>query len=187
MKNIKNLNIKTLEGFEVKNLQRFPSMEWGDEGGCKADVWYMGAYVGTMYQEGNGGSANFDFDRSLCKSKITEINTSLLTFLKRKDPAYSKYDWLVKKTPSTMNDDDFEALVNVIEERYNDVKEAKKYFNKNYISVAFIKTDLETLYLSHQSALMSVKYVDGYMKAKQPKVKYNNIEVVSFKDDLSTL
>lgn len=118
MKNIRDLKIKTKEGFEIKNYMRFPSREWGDEGGCKADVYYKGAYVGTMYNKGDGGMADFDFDNSISKDKKTEIKTELLKFLKRIDDAYSEYSWLKNKTPETINGDDFDALVMNFEKCY---------------------------------------------------------------------
>ena len=118
MKSIKNLNIKTKEGFEIKNYSRFPSHEWGDEGGCKADVYYKGAYVGNMYNDGEGGEALFTFDNSIDNDTRTKIKTDLLLFLKRKDENYKKYVWLKTKTPDKVNGDDFDALVVQIEMAY---------------------------------------------------------------------
>ena len=98
MKNIKNLGIKTLEGFEVGNLQRFPSMEWGDEGGLQADVYYKGIKILQVFQEGNGGcaitytNANYDANQA-------EIDLQCLRFLQRVDEDYgpnSRYGDLFK-------------------------------------------------------------------------------------------
>ena len=123
MKDIKNLGIKTQEGFEVRNLNRFPSLEWGEEGGLEADLYLNGVWAGTIFQAGEGGCASFTYANLGVEEK--ELAEKGLAFLKRCDESYgpnSKYEWLRDKTVAKFDDDDIEAIVNTIEEYYDDVK-----------------------------------------------------------------
>ena len=57
MKNVKMPGITTKEGFELRNLQRGWSMEWGDGGSLSVDLYYKGHKIMKVCQEGNGGPA----------------------------------------------------------------------------------------------------------------------------------
>ena len=57
MKQVKDLRITTKEGFSVKNLQRFPSMEYGEDGGLQADLYCNGDFLMTVFDAGDGGCA----------------------------------------------------------------------------------------------------------------------------------
>lgn len=191
MKNIKDLKIKSKEGFEVKNLQRFPSMEWGDEGGLKADIYYNGFKILEVLQEGNGGCA-------ICYKNMThfesgevdmnEVNEKCLEFLKRNDTSYTsgEYDWLTKKTPNTLDDDDFEALVNCFEKKYDDNKFCQKQFKKNFHSVAILDSSFKTSYLS-SVGIMSDKYVEQYLEKNNLKKEFPIFKVIKYNDNLQLI
>lgn len=124
MKNVKNLKIKTKEGLEVRNLQRFPSMEWGEEGGLSAELWMNGKIIATVFNAGDGGPADAEF-----KDNSIEAKSAILTFLQRVDPSYgpdTEYDWLKGKTVDSVDDEDVEAAVIMIEGKYQDMQMAKK-------------------------------------------------------------
>lgn len=183
MKTIKNLGIKTHEGFEVKNLQRFPSMEWGDEGGMKAEVFYIGKLAFTIYQEGNGGEA-ITYWTDYGREHLEEIKTDTLEFLKRVDNDYGengRFDWLKNKTVKDINDDDFESLVNNLEKRYDDIKFAKKQFKKGYHSIAVLDSDYEVKYLSH-IGIMADSFVEQYLEQNNLKEQFRNFEIIKYND-----
>lgn len=187
MKIIRNLNLTTTEGFSIKNLEHFPSMEWGENGGTKADILFNGIKVATLYDEGNGGCANIDFDRSICKSKLLEIKIAAFNLLKRLDPTYfTKYDFMKNKKPSDLEGDDFLCMVNLFEEKYEDYKFAKKQFNNHFNSVAVLINDYERSYLSHPQ-IMTDNYVVSYLKSKGLEKKFPNYYVIDRRTDLSIL
>jgi len=138
MKHIKDLGFKSKEGIEVKDLQRFPSMEWGEEGGLQAEIYFNGVHVMRVYQEGNGGCAcTYNVNEQI----MPEFRKAALEFLKRTDDAYTsgEFSWLVGKTPEKLDDDDFEAVVLSMENHYDTLKEAKKAFNKGAKTFVYIE------------------------------------------------
>lgn len=129
MRNIKDLKIKSKEGLEVRNLKTFPSMEWGDDGGCEADIYYNGKFAVRVFQEGNGGCA-LDTERD--DAILTAAKPSILAMIKRLDKTYEQYDWLKNKTVDTLDADDYEAIVNLFLEQYDFIKDAKKCFKNGF-------------------------------------------------------
>ena len=171
MKHVRDLKIKTKEGFSIKNLKRFPSMEWGDEGGLQADVYYKDNFVGTLFQKGEGDCANMDFT-TYGRNNIDMLKTAALSFVKRCDRNWNKYDWLRNKEPKDFDDDDWEALVDTIEERYDDVKAISKSFKAGYKSVVVISNDFNKQYLQYKCDGMTLGEVLGYMKSSGLDIKY---------------
>lgn len=162
MKNIKNLGIKTLEGFTVGNLQRFPSMEWGDEGGLQADVYYKGIKILQVFQEGNGGCA-ITYTNANYDANQTEIDVQCLRFLQRVDEDYGpngRFSNLYKdkkivvekgkEVAKGLDDDDWERLVVIIESRYDDLKNIKKFLKKDP-TVVVCETDWQTRYFGYNA------------------------------------
>lgn len=123
----KNLGFKTVEGLEVKNLETFPSREWGDEGGMKADIYLNGEKVGHFFNAGDGGMPDFYLENGVDRK---EVYKAFLDFLKRKDPCYqegSPYKWLMEKSePEKVDEDDIFAAVGLIFDKYLALKSAKK-------------------------------------------------------------
>lgn len=115
MKQIKKMNLKTKEGFSLRNIITFPSLEWGDNGGIKADLLYCGAYIGNLYNAGDGGMANFYFDDGV---NIDLIKNEVLKCLKRLDTCYTLYKFLRERTPKQVNEDDYDALVALLVDNY---------------------------------------------------------------------
>ena len=141
MKQIKNFQTITKEGFSVANLQRFPSREFGPEGAFQADILYNSQKIANIYQAGDGGCADARLDRSLTQDQVTEIKEKLISFLKRYDYCYgesSPYEWLKKKTAQGVGDDEFEALVVNIEAAEDNFKLAQKRFKAGVNCIANI-------------------------------------------------
>lgn len=187
MKSIKDLKIKTKEGLEVKNLQRFPSMEWGPEGGLQADLYVNGEYVGQVYQAGDGGCASYTYPGVEASRKLAEAG---IAFLKRVDKNYgpdTPYDWLKDKSAKTFQDDDIEAIVGNIEERYENVKTAKKAFKEGYKAIAILQNDYEKRTLAYKVADITVKEVREYMCKQKLDKKYPEVEIITCNDNLSVL
>lgn len=127
MKNIKDLKLKSIEGLEVRNLKTFPSMEWGEDGGLEADIYYDGKFAVRVFQEGNGGCA-IDTERD--DTILSAAKPAILALLRRLDKAYDHYDWLKNKTVDTLDADDYESVANLFVEQYDFVKGAKSCFKK---------------------------------------------------------
>lgn len=190
MKNVKDLGIKTKEGLEVGNLQRFPSMEYGEDGGLQADVFLHGIKMLTVFQKGDGGCAitHLTESGSISLGKLKEAG---LNFLKRVDENYgpnTKYKWLQEKTIKTFDDDDWQAVVENIEERYDDLQAAKTRITGGASAVIVCKNDWETLYMStHQSqedfendAMFKyrlTKTVEAHLATKYPETKFTSIQI----------
>lgn len=115
MVNIKDLKIKTFEGLSVKNYSRFPSREWGDEGGMQADVYLNGKYTGKVYNAGDGGMANFYREKD---TNYDELKTACFKFLRRLDKNYRKSSLMPKKA-SECDEDDIALAVDLIACYYN--------------------------------------------------------------------
>ena len=184
MKDIKNLGITTSEGFSVKNLKRFPSMEWGEEGGLQADLWYKGNEVMTVYNDGNGGPA-ICYYTDYGKKIMDVLKTNALSFLKRKDDNFNKYDWLRNKTAKDIDDDDFESVVNCIEERYYECKELKKSFKKGFKSVAILSNDYKKDFLQYRIDGVTYQQVKDYLVRNKLDKNYSKIDLWLASMDLS--
>ena len=189
MKEIKKLGITTQEGFSVRNLQRFPSMEWGDEGGLQAELFYNGQNVMTVYQEGNGGCAITywtDYGRSI----ENEVKEQALKFLQRVDKSYGQntpYSWLKNKTAQKMDNDDFESLVINIESRYDMVKSFKKGLKNGYTSFAEVVYE-NGLSRSVNSRAENVNkdYIMNFLKQNKLGDNVESIEILRLGDNLET-
>lgn len=184
MKQINDLGITTIEGLSVKNLQRFPSMEWGPTGGLSADVFYKGKKILNLYQAGNGGCA-VTYMTEYGNTILGEVREAGLSFLRRRDTAYTdgKYDWLTKKTVKTFNDDDWEAVVNCMEERYDDIKEAAKCFKKGYKAVALLKNYCETSLLQYRVEDITLEEVTDYLKQHELNKRFTSVTIVRNSDN----
>ena len=188
MKNIKNLGITTKEGFSVKNLQRFPSMEWGPEGGLQAELYYNKHKVLDLFNAGDGGCANVYLTDKGTKI-LDELKAKGLEFLKRVDKDYgpdSKYSWMKTKTAATFDDDDWEMVITIIEERAEDIKTIKQCFKKGYKAVAIIRNDSEKKFLQYRFANINIAAVKSYLTAMDMK-QYSEIVVVTCNDDITVL
>jgi len=182
MKSIKDLKITTREGLSVKNLQHFPSMEWGDDGGTQADIYYKGKYMGKMFQQGDGGMANFYSNHEIDNETFLDFKKACLHFLKRYDISYTsgEYEWLTNKTVESVNEDEYEAVVNCLEARYSDLKQATKYFNKGYLSMAIVKESFQTRYLASMR-ILDETFVANYFKLN----KDYDIEILRANDKVN--
>lgn len=198
MKNIKRLGITTKEGFEVRNLQRFPSMEFGEEGGLQADLYYKGKHIMGVFQEGRGGCA-MTYPTDFYKTHRFELEKECLNFLKRVDKSYgpdSPYDWLRNKKVRVsdnskpqmefINDDDWEAVVINIEEYYGEVKSAAKSFRAGYKAVACLKSDIEIGYLQYKVADVTEQEVRDFLK-RNGLEKYTEVKILLPTPELSIL
>ena len=185
MKNIKNLKIKTCEGFEVKNLQRFPSMEWGDEGGMSADIYYNGKHILSVFQAGDGGCAKIDYTE-YGEQNLQTIIPQATAFLKR-----STYRDLLDECDSanTYNQycfyDEWEYLIHAIEEQYDKVKTIKKLFKKGYQAVAVVSDENEWRTLSSATPSLTESSVKSWMD--KHNWEYSNIEIFTLETNLTTM
>ena len=146
-------------------------MEWGDEGGLQADIFYKNNFVGTVFNAGDGGCANMDFTE-YGRKNIDTLKVAALSFLKRCDENWNKYDFLRDKLPKAIDDDDWESVVNLIEERYDDVKAIKKSFKKGYKSVVILSGDVSKTYLQYKVGGITLDEVEDYIKRNNLDKKY---------------
>lgn len=184
MKQIKDLGISTKEGLTVKNLQRFPSMEWGEEGGLQAELWLGNhSYLGTLFQAGNGGPADFTWNGNLKKENKDKIKSYVHAFLLRNDKDYgpnSKYDFMKNKTPETIDDDDIEVLISIIEDEYIKRDKAEKLFKKGYNTVVAVNKGYEYTFLGGK--ILTKATITKYLKDN--KIKYEDFTIYSSPQDL---
>ena len=182
MKNIKNLGIKTQEGFEVKNLKRFPSMEWGDEGGLQADVYYKGIFILTLMQAGDGGCAD-TYTQPYYREHMDEIKEAAFSFLKRVDTDMygpnAKFANLAHTSANQINDDDWEQVVIEIEQRYNENKDAVKIFKKGYKAIAVLYGDHAIDYLQYRVSDITEEEVAAWVIKNNCQDKYDRIRIIT--------
>jgi len=134
MQNIKRLKSKSQEGLEVRNYQTFPSMEWGENGGLQADLYFNNKFLARVYNEGNGGCA-IAYMQTKNETEWNEFKQACFDFLLRNDKDFgpnSQYEWMRKKTPERIDDDDLELVVNLLYKRHLHIKEAEKALKNNY-------------------------------------------------------
>ena len=184
MKQIKDLNVTTKEGLSVKNLERFPSMEWGDEGGLKAELWLDGnTYVGTLFQAGNGGMANFTWNANLIAETREQIKQYVFKFLMRNDKDFgpnSKYEFMRDKTPAKIDDDDIEMLIIILEEEYDARQVVNKSLKRGYKSVARVNQGYQFKYIQYMKKGITKKEVSDYLKKNN--VAYETIDIYTSND-----
>lgn len=130
MQNIKKLKAKTKENLEVRNYQTFPSMEWGENGGLRADIYFNNKFLARVFQEGNGGCA-IAYMQTKNETEWGEFKKACYDFLLRNDK-----DFRQDKTAETIDDDDLERVVNLIYERHCHIKEGEKALKNHFGKVA---------------------------------------------------
>jgi len=167
MQNIKKLKSKSIEGLEVKNYQTFPSMEWGEDGGLRADLYYKGKFLARVLQEGNGGSA-IAYMQTKNEIEWAEFKQACFDFLMRNDNNFgpnSQYDFMRDKTAEKIDDDDLEMVINLLKERHDHIKESEKALKKNYGKIAVVDKGYQIQYY-----MCSMNMTDEFFKEKS-KVK----------------
>ena len=181
MKNIKDLKIKSIEGLEVRNVKTFPSMEWGEDGGLEADIYYQGKFAVRIFQEGNGGCA---LDTEQDDAVLTAAKPAMLTLLKRLVKGYSYYSWLKTKTVKTLDADDYESIANLFIEQYDLIKDAKKGFKKGFKSAITVITDslIQTAYSMNEITVQEVANLIKLGKIKGVKDNYDRLVVLTAAD-----
>jgi len=189
MKDIKDLNIKTKEGLEIRNLQRFPSMEYGEDGGMKCDIYYHDHKICDVYQAGNGGCADERYVDNITPELRQEFKQKVLACLQRLDssynPATSEYEWLKTKTADHIDGDDLEALELTIEDRYEDVQQAKKIFQDRWTTLGIIDREWQKDYV--HCNFLSVNEFAKWISDKHPEIKYKNLQLIFNTDNLEIL
>lgn len=164
MKQIKDFQTITKEGFGIKNLERFYGREWGEDSAFKADILYKSKKIAEIYQAGDGGCADVHLDRSLTQDQVTEVKENLISFLKRYDYCYqesSPYEWLKKKTAQDVGNDEFETLVVNIEAAEDNFKLAQKRFKAGVNCIAnIIHTDANGFTSNYLQQLFQVPNSD---------------------------
>ena len=186
MKQIKDLKITTKEGFSVKNLERFPSMEYGEEGGIQADLYYKGDKIMTVFDEGNGGCANC-YTTELYSTKMGEIKSAALKFLQRCDKNWDKYDFLKNKTAKDIDDDDFLGIVVIIEDKYEIYKTVNKSFKDGFKAVAVLTNDFKRAYLQYRVSDVTMDEVKLHMFEKDLIQQYPSVEIIYDIKELTNL
>lgn len=186
MKHVKDLKVTTKEGFSVMNLERFPSMEYGDNGGVRADLYYKGDKIMTVYDAGNGGCA-IAYTNELYSLKTWEIKTKALELLKRADENFNKFDFLKNKTAKDIDDDDFLAIVNLIEERYDDYKQVDKALKSGFKCVAVLSNDFSKSYLRYRVSDVTVDEVNSYLIDNNLAKKYKDITIYKDTKSVATI
>lgn len=140
MQNIKKLKSKSIEGLEVRNYQTFPSMEWGEDGGLQADLYYNGKFLARIYNEGNGGCA-IAYMQTKNDIECSDFKKACFDFLIRNDKNFgpqSQYEFMRDKTPNNLDDDDFETVINLLKERHDHIKEGERALKRNWGKIAII-------------------------------------------------
>lgn len=186
MKQIRDLGITTKEGFSVENLKRFPSMEWGEDGGLQADLFYKGDKIMTVFNAGDGGCA-ICHTTELYSTKMGEIKTAALAFLKRCDDNWDKYDFLRNKTAKDIDDDDFGSVVTVIEDHYYIVSQLIKSFRNGYKTVVVLKNDLHIDYLQYKVDDVTIDEVKSYLNKNNLDKKYTDFKLFTKNSSLCLL
>ena len=69
--------MKTREGIELKKLKTFPSMEWGENGGCCCDIYCNGKKVAEYFNAGEGGCANVTMVGDMTEDQLKDIGIAL--------------------------------------------------------------------------------------------------------------
>ena len=189
MKTIKNLTIKTVEGIALKNLQRFPSIEFGEEGGLQVDIYLLGKKIGTLYNAGDGGCADFTTDGG--SENYTKLAKAVFDFLTRADKDFgpnSQYEWMRKKTSyKDISDDDILSAAELIEERFYEFKAVQKIFKKGRKSAVILKNDSSIRYLEGNIPDLTMQQVKKYVANHCSQENYSEITIVKSPDELCIL
>lgn len=189
MKEIKRCAIKTKEGFEVRDLKRFPSLEYGDEGGLQADIYLNGEKILQVFNAGDGGPA-LTYTTEYFRKNRLELNALALKFLKRVDPYYmegSKHKLFADLTAENFSDDDWESVALNIEEFYDDVSVAADSFRKGYKAVAVLSGDHNKDYLQYRVSDITEEEVTSWCIQNNVQDKYEAIRILKPNKELDIL
>lgn len=156
---------KTKEGFSFKNLKHFPSSEWGEDGGASADLYLtidkQNVKIGHVFNAGDGGCANFDWDKGIQDNQKSGIMQKALDFLKRCHPSYSQdkgFNWLKNRTIDKFDDDDWDSVLVQLETFNDHVKIFKKMKDRGYQFIGVVDNGIECNYYGcHSNQLQQLK------------------------------
>lgn len=183
MKNIKNLKIKTLEGLEVKNLEKFYGPEWGPDSATRAEIYYKGKLAVEVYDAADGGMAEATID--LPKEEQGDLLRVALNFLRRTNTDYIGSGYYADKTVKNFDDDDWLSVVNTILDRYETIKSVSKCFKKNdkykcvgVVSIIENNGGYSERYLPAIKVL-SQQHFRQYMQSYFPNEKIEKITIIT--------
>ena len=120
--------MKTKEQIEIKKYKTFPSMEWGENGGCCCDIYVKGKKVATYFDEGNGGEANVDM-------------TDNMTYCQLKNLCYEANERMGLNEGIYPQNIHYECAIDTLVAHLADMKDIQKIYNKevkkgyNYVMI----------------------------------------------------
>lgn len=153
MRTIKKMKVSTLEGITFKDVQLFPSMEWGDEGGHSATILYKDQEVGSYFQQGNGGCADVHIN-------ITSEKT-LAEFSEAVKNATYRLETVHYPELKLGLDDNIEILFDILLNKSDTLdfyKKTKKKHNISHLILAEIQTSWQTAYVCQNILYLKSKY-----------------------------
>jgi len=183
MKNIKNLKIKTLEGLEVKNLEKFYGPEWGPDSATRAEIYYNGKLAVEVYDAADGGMAEATI--RLPKEEQKQLTQVALNFLRRNNTDYYGSGYYSHKLIRDFDDDDWLAVVDTMLDRYETIKSVSKYFKQNdkfkcvgVITVVENNVEYYERYLPAIKILSQLQFRQ-YMESHFPNEKIEKVTVIT--------
>lgn len=122
-------DIMTKEGFSIKKMQHFPSIEYGENGGTACDLLLNGKKIASFFDAGDGGEAQVTW---LDPSKQKEYEDLATTASARLEPEeVKKYGMDIIKACA------ISSLVSFLDDSQKNLKLVLKWKVKGYPFTAF--------------------------------------------------
>lgn len=142
--------MKFKEQITIKNIKHFPSMEWGEDGGTSADIYYKGKKILNYVNYGDGGEEhlyweNIDFDKEIFINAVRNC-------LKRLN-LYNSI--IIKSGDKIIECDMFGFLIMHFEE----LKELERYYKKELKRSTNEPMILYALFTEHFTVKQALKYI----------------------------
>ena len=108
--------MRTKEKIEIKKYKTFPSMEWGENGGCCCDIYIGSKKVAEYFNEGNGGTPN--------------IRTFGMTHIDLQDLCYEVNERLGLNEPLYGHDINYSCAIECLIDYLAEMKDLEKWYKK---------------------------------------------------------
>lgn len=113
--------MKFKEQITIKNIKHFPSMEWGEDGGTFADIYYKGKKVLNYVNYGDGGEEHLYWEDTNFNKEI--LTNAVRNCLKR----LNLYDAIIIKSGDKIIECDMFGFLIM---HFEELKEMEKYYKK---------------------------------------------------------
>ena len=148
--------MNTKEKLTIKNIKTFPSMEWGENGGLRCDIYLKGKKVAEYIDWGNGGEAE------------VRMLTDTITHKELQNLCYEATNRLGLNSNEYSEEINYMCAIDTLVVYLQEMKDTEKMYKekskKGWNNLLVIKTQFNIYYCAFKDG--GAKSAENYLKEK---------------------